>query len=130
MKELLPQYDVWAVLSTLPVIGLAFSEKIRKLIGKRDQWSCQEDGCDKDFRSGDMVHAAHYPEHHSKSDPLYDTEDAGRILCLQHHLEEHQNGTDLGTAKDAIAVAKLAQAIANSFGGHTYKWIREHMEKK
>ena len=88
MKELPQMHEsIWLALSSAPVIGLAFSELVRKLIGKRDHWECQEDGCDRSFANGDMVHASHL--NHDKSDPAYDTEDMGEILCVPHHLEYH-----------------------------------------
>lgn len=76
------------LLSIAPFL-LAFSLNIRKLIGKRDRWHCQDDGCNASFQSGKMVHASHYS--HDKSDPTYDTVEAGRIQCVKHHLIYHQD---------------------------------------
>lgn len=85
-----------------------FSKAVRLAIGHRDQWTCQVDGCGKQFRDGHMVHAAHYPEHHSKSDPLYDTTEGGRILCVEHHVQDHLDGTSLGHHGDSYALDKLS----------------------
>lgn len=77
-----------ASLLTIAPFLLAFSLNIRKLIGKRDNWHCQDEGCDKSFQAGDMVHASHW--NHDKSDPNYDTVEAGRIQCIDHHQEYHE----------------------------------------
>lgn len=76
-------------IGALVAFGMAFSVGVRKAIGARDRWHCQEDGCDASFQSGDMVHAAH--NNHDKADPAYDTVGAGKILCVPHHLKQHQN---------------------------------------
>ncbi len=68
--------------------NFAFSLNIRKAIGKRDRWHCQDDGCEASFQGGDMVHASHY--RHDKSDPNYDTVEAGRIQCVEHHQKYHE----------------------------------------
>lgn len=81
------QHTPEALLSLAPFL-LAFSLNIRKLIGKRDKWKCQDEGCNESFQTGSMVHASHYT--HDKSDPNYDTVDAGRIQCVKHHLIYHQ----------------------------------------
>lgn len=107
-------------MSLFPIFALPFSKHIRMLIGKRDDWTCQEDGCDKSFRDGWMVQAAHNPEHHSKDDPLYDTVDAGEILCIAHHLLQHLGGTSLGKVKDAWAARQLSQTDE-----HTYSWYKK-----
>ena len=87
------------IVSLAPIIGLAFSAAIRKMIGYRDGWECQwEDGCDlgKDgkparFQDGFMVDAAHHD--HDASQEWYDDPDNGRILCLTHHyLDELAKG--------------------------------------
>jgi hypothetical protein len=82
---------LWTILGTsltLLLINSAFSLNIRKLIGKRDRWKCQTDGCNASFQTGDMVHASHYS--HDKSDPNYDTVGAGRIQCVDHHQKYHE----------------------------------------
>lgn len=97
---------------SVPVF-LAFSKWIRKQIGKRDNWECQAPECDdgtgepKAFYNGWMVDASHYPEHHSKDDPLYDTQEGGDIRCLDHHKEQHERGTTLGREKDEWAVKAI-----------------------
>jgi hypothetical protein len=86
---------------------LAFSLKTRKAIGKRDNWTCTTDGCGKSYQGGWMVHAAHYPEHHLKTDPLYDTEEAGAIQCVEHHLAQHLAGTALPKCQNDYAIRQL-----------------------
>lgn len=99
----------------------AFSVFIRKQIGRRDRWTCQEPGCNKSFQTGWMVEAAHYPEHHNRSDPIYDTPEAGRILCIRHHQEEHEAGTVLGRKADDWAVERLREKDRRTFW-----WRRRH----
>jgi len=97
--------------SALVAFGLAFSVGVRKAIGARDKWHCQEEGCDASFQNGDMVHAAH--NNHDKSDPAYDTVDAGKILCVPHHLKQHQeakgHAQDIGLqeCQNDYAIARL-----------------------
>ena len=76
-------------IGALIAFGLAFSVGVRKAIGARDKWHCQEDKCDASFQAGDMVHAAH--NNHDKSKPTYNTTGAGKILCVPHHLQQHEN---------------------------------------
>lgn len=86
---------------------MAFTKKVRKQIGARDQWECQDDGCDKSFKDGWMVHAAHNPDNHSKLDPEYNLPSSGSIRCIDHHQEQHELGTTLGPDGDARAVTLL-----------------------
>lgn len=89
-------------LGALFISQLAFSEPIAKRIGVRDHWTCQ--GCGRAFRDGWTVDAAHAPEHHCKDDPIYDTEEAGDIRCLDCHQHQHEEGTCLGPDGDKAAV--------------------------
>jgi len=72
----------------VPVL-MAFSFAVRKAIGIRDGWKCQNDGCDKSFQNGDMVHASHI--NHDKSQQNYDSAGNGRIQCVDHHQQYHQD---------------------------------------
>jgi len=67
-----------------------------------------------------MVHAAHYPEHHHKDDPIYDTPEAGDIRCIEHHKEQHLGGTTLGPTKDAYAVRKLEETDPHTYDYHLH----------
>jgi hypothetical protein len=87
MKEFLRPELINSFFISLPLFSLAFSVAIRKAIGRRDNWKCQEPDCDRSFQKGYMVHATHYD--HDKKKPDYDTVDAGRILCIEHHLQDH-----------------------------------------
>jgi len=80
------EYMRWGAMA-VPVL-LAFSKHIRKLIGQRDKWHCQADECDKSYQKGYMVHVSHF--NHNKSEPTYDTVEAGEILCVGHHLMYHK----------------------------------------
>lgn len=101
-----------------------FSIRVRKEIGKRDNWHCQDPDCDKCFADGWMVHAAHDPEHHSKSDPQYNSPDSGDIRCVEHHLEQHLDGTSLGDRKDGFAIQKLEET-----DHRTRKWRQQYGER-
>lgn len=85
------------------VSQLAFSLKIRKKIGKRDNWHCQDDGCDESFQGGVMVHASHY--NHSRQIPGYNKPGAGRIQCIDHHQDYHEehvgHAEDIGLCEEA-----------------------------
>lgn len=91
------------IVECLPIIGLAFSVAVRKMIGKRDSWTCQEDGCGKSYQTGWMVEATH--NNHNKSEPSYDTVEAGKIRCIYHHLQQHENAQghaqDIGLCENA-----------------------------
>jgi len=86
---------------------MAFTIKVRKEIGARDNWHCQTEGCDKSFQAGDMVHGAHNPDRHNKNHPLYNDPSSGSIRCIDCHQEQHELGTTLGPDKDARAVQLL-----------------------
>jgi hypothetical protein len=104
-----------------PVFALPFTKEIRKMIGLRDGWECQEEGCDRSFQDGWMVQAAHLPEHHSKLDPEYNLPSSGVILCIEHHLQQHLEGTDLGQDKDLYAARLLAATDP-----HTHQWRKQN----
>lgn len=71
-------------LTILPFL-LAFSINVRKSIGKRDHWTCQD--CGVQFKDGYMVHASHY--NHDKTKPNYDDINNGRIQCVDCHEAWH-----------------------------------------
>jgi len=79
------------LISVIGGLGLisqaAFSRKIRKQIGKRDNWHCQDEGCDKSFQEGTMVHASHYNHKRGRN---YDNPENGRIQCVEHHQMYHE----------------------------------------
>jgi hypothetical protein len=74
--------DIWLA---FPAVAMAFSLAVRKAIGVRDNWTCQD--CGDKFSDGVMVHASHY--NHDRSDPNYDTVEAGRIQCVDCHQAYH-----------------------------------------
>lgn len=74
----------WA---TWQLVNSAFSYGVRKKIGRRDKWTCQDDGCDRQWKDGWMLQASHY--NHRKDSPFYDTIEQGRIQCVPHHLQFH-----------------------------------------
>jgi len=83
-------------------IAWAFPPEIRKQIGRRDKWHCQETNCDRDYQGGYMVEAHHIiSEAEAKKQGWSEAEiqspDNGEILCLPHHLKEHlEMGDDAG----------------------------------
>lgn len=78
----------------IPLTGIiylstaAFSIRVRKEIGKRDDWTCQHEDCDKSFKGGWMVYASHI-DTHDKSDPDYNKPETGRIHCIEHEIQFH-----------------------------------------
>lgn len=99
--------DIALIGGLLLIAQLAFSPAVRKKIGQRDHWTCTEEGCGKSYQTGWMVHAAHDPEHHLKTDPIYDTEEAGAIKCVEHHLAQHLAGTALPKCQNDYAIRQL-----------------------
>ena len=98
-----------AAMFVLPFI--AFTTEVRKFIGKRDKWTCQN--CGRRFRDGWMVQAAHY--NHDRQSVEYNNPDNGRILCLECHLREHLEKNDIRSAQ------LIARHIWNN-GFHTTSW--------
>lgn len=102
-QELIRQLPDLTLFFSSVSLALAFSLKTRLAIGKRDNWHCQDEGCDASFQKGDMVHASHYK--HDKSDPNYDTVEAGRIQCVEHHQAYHEEhvgaAQEIGLCEDA-----------------------------
>ena len=110
-------------ISALIAFGMAFSPPIRKLIGKRDKWHCQDEDCDKAFQKGDMVHASHWL--HDKSDPAYDTVEAGRIQCIDHHQEYHEGAVG---EEDSIGICRQANNAAINFLKQTPRVVQRKKE--
>jgi len=82
----------------------AFPTHIRKEIGRRDHWHCQEENCDRSYQAGDMVEMHHIvPEAEAKRQGWSEAEiqnpDNGETLCLPHHLSAHLEIGDLGGAQ-------------------------------
>lgn len=96
------------LLSLAPIL-LAFSLKIRKEMGKRDKWHCVD--CGVQWWDGSMLQASHY--NHDKSNPNYDTVEAGRMQCVDCHQAYHElhvgHAQDIGLTETAnnAAIALL-----------------------
>jgi hypothetical protein len=95
----LPPELIW---STLGLTFLSFSHRTRKRMLERDQHCCQVCG------ATDHLEAAHYD--HSHRNTYYNSIKNGRILCTQHHLEDHlqragRNG--LSTHHNNFAIESL-----------------------
>lgn len=95
MIEARAAFEALSPLVTLLPIAFAFSTAVRKEIGKRDGWQCQYAGCDdgtgkpKSFANGWMVFASHVKTH-DKTSPLYDEASTGKIMCIEHEIENHE----------------------------------------
>lgn len=83
----------------------AFSRKTKQEIGIRDKWTCQ--GCGKQFKDGWMVHGAHNPDKHHKG-KHYDKASSGKIMCVDCHQDQHEEGTTLGRRGDDHAIQLLS----------------------
>lgn len=122
-KELLTQLPT--IISLSPIIGLAFSASVRKLAGQRDNWTCQEDGCDKSFQTGWNVQITH--ENHDKSNPFYNDPSIAKTRCVEHHLEQHVNA--IGN-EEAIGLCVQANNYAISqlqkTEHHTWWWKKQN----
>jgi hypothetical protein len=66
----------------------AFSKQTKKKMFARDRGKCQWPGCNKDWVDGWMLHSAHY--NHDHNSPEYYDLDNGRMLCIEHHIADHQ----------------------------------------
>lgn len=109
-----PRYDVAPkllqcaeIVLLLSIAVYAFPEWIRRIIGRRDGWKCQEQDCDKRFQDGYNVDIAHY--NHDKNSPEYNDPNNGRVLCLDHHEIEHRKGArGLTRSQNDWAADKIA----------------------
>jgi len=76
----------------------AFPPHIRKMIGYRDKWHCQEDGCERSYQGGYMVEIHHIKgEAEARKEGWSEAEiqspENGETLCLPHHHKIHiENG--------------------------------------
>jgi len=73
------------IAASLFLSQFAFTRRVREEIYRRDRY-CQ---------GGDTGHngnleAAHYD--HDRDNPAYNDSSNGRLLCTQHHLEDHIEG--------------------------------------
>ncbi len=105
-------------LALAPLAGFllltSFSDRVRKLIKQRDrscQWLLEGD----DMHEG-ILEAAHYD--HSRSNPKYNNETNGRLLCSHHHQRDHQSGranglTDAQNEWAADAIGKRLKLFRN-----------------
>ncbi len=102
---------------------LAFSRQVRRDIGGRDEWACQDDcylGKDGEaarFQDGYMVQAAH--NDHDQDNYYYDEPETGRIACVAHHALEHLQKGEI----------RAAQAILNN-GIYTYDAREKGIEEE
>lgn len=80
----LSELEVWLIaIGSIPVLAMAFSSLVRKIIFKRDGgrsvWSGKEEN----------LHAAHIT--HDRSDPRYNDSSNGRMLTRAEHYVDHDN---------------------------------------
>lgn len=127
MKEILGNNpEVFDLLSKFPILALAFTKAIRDFIFRRANGRCEYDGCNKSFFDGWLVDCAHLPDvvglPHDHDHPRYNDPSAGKLVCLEHHLE-----MDRG---DQAAEYLISKRIRDTFGGRTIKWIRENLLKE
>lgn len=100
----MPNAETMQALSEVPIpvwigaglLGLAFTREVARKIGKRANWGCEEEGCDKNWKDGWKMDAAH--KDHSRSNPDYNDPDNGWFLCLAHHLLDHLKRGDTNSA--------------------------------
>lgn len=105
----------------------AFDTPTRKEIGARDRWTCQCPGCTRDFRSGYMVTAAHYPHKHQYTGRGYhdDNPSNGRILCQIHHALEEIDRGNLKGATLLLNNGIFTHEHADSNGGNIFLSVKD-----
>ena len=60
---------------------------LRKAVGGRAKWTCEEPECGRDWRGGFMLHFHHKrPKSEGGTDAMSNLE----VLCVDHHVERHQ----------------------------------------
>ncbi len=101
-------------LAILGISQAAFTYAVRREIGKRDNWTCQN--CGKSFQNGWMVQAAHYD--HDPRKKKYNDPKNGRILCTECHIQDELDNGNKHTA----ALVRRTQTV------YTYDRIK-HPEK-
>lgn len=74
--------------------------------------------CGRKWDDGWMLHAAHYD--HDKSNPNYDTLEAGRMLCIDCHILDHKRKLKTATSKKernmhAYAIRKLRECDRRNY---------------
>lgn len=116
--------------------NFAFSTKTRKQIGQRDNWTCQADGCDdgtgkpKSFQNGWMVFAGH-EKTHDRGDADYDDASSGKIHCIEHEIQFHQQllaDAEASGNRQEIAHNRAALQKLSRVDHHTWDY-NEHPEK-
>lgn len=112
-----------AVMLPLFLIGLgAFSNHVRKEIGRRDRWTCQ--CCGNRFSDGWMVEAAHFD--HDKSKPWYNSPENGRIECIRCHSLHHlTNFMGDPNERNEYITEKLVERVMQN-GYHTYHYYETY----
>lgn len=72
------------ILVFITCCGIPTATRRRK--GKAVKWTCEDDGCDKDWKGGWMLHF-----HHKR--PQFEggghEEDNLELLCVEHHRDRH-----------------------------------------
>lgn len=111
------------VLATLEVSRWAFSKSVRMEIGRRDDWTCQEEECGLSFNDGYWVQASHYD--HNKKNPSHNTTGNGRILCTLHHAIEHLEKGDEWSAKAILDQGVYTRQHVKETGQQTILTIDE-----
>lgn len=115
------------ILRLLSLLFSGFSYSTRRKIGSRDKWTCTVPDCNKSFKNGWFVQAAHFD--HNRKNGDYDDPDNGRILCVEHHLEEHmwrfreakRQGDKKQMNREAYAIRKLREV-----DHRTYEYRKNH----
>lgn len=107
---------VVGVVATVELSKTAFSFSSRQKMFARDKGACVV--CGKRFEDGWLLDCAHDDHDHSKD--YYDDICNGRVLCLDHHLQQHLRMGDKNSAY------LIQRRINDTHGGRTRKWLEEH----
>lgn len=106
---------------------LAFGKRSARVIGERDNWTCQNSG--RRFQDGWLVHIAHYHDRTETGRPDYDNPENGRVLTIEEHLREHierfQEGLEPANAFRLIANTAYKGGLHTRRFYVTHPWVRE-----
>lgn len=87
---------------------------LRKVVGGKARWTCQECGCEKDWRNGWMLHFHHIKP---RSEGGKDTASNLELLCVDHHKQRHVDLSSFWRSKGNVKRANQNAGAARLLDG-------------